>query len=117
MADFKLTEDQLKTLDEKIADNVIQELTEFSQGLTELENKVLTEICYQLETWRDGEPGYSCIDGSDITRELKLKPKVVAGVISSLCKKGYVYSEDGGDFNGILYPDWRKIPNNFGRAK
>jgi len=86
-------------------------------NLTELENKVLTEICEQLETWRDGEPGYSCIDGSDITRALNLKPKTTSGVISSLCKKGYIHSEDGGDFEGIIYADWEKIPNDFGRTK
>ena len=83
--------------------------------LTGLENTVLNEICLQLAVWRDGEPGYSCITGSDITSALNLKPKTTSGVISSLCKKGYISSEDGGDFNGIIYANWEKIPNDFGR--
>ena len=83
--------------------------------LTELEHKVLTELCHQLSIWRDGEPGYSCIDGSDITSSLKLKPKVVSGVISSLCKKGLVWSDDGGDFDGILYACWDKIDTDYAR--
>lgn len=84
-------------------------------NLTELENKVLNEICQQLATWRDDEPGYSCIDGADITRALNLKPKTTSGVIGSLCKKGYIQSDDGGDFNGIIYACWDKIPDQFGR--
>ena len=84
-------------------------------NLTKLETLVLTEICHQLETWRDDEPGYSCIDGSDITKALDLNPKTISGVISSLCKRGLVWSEDGGDFEGILYAQWDKIPNDFGR--
>ncbi len=85
--------------------------------LTELEKIVLEEICRQLAGWRDDEPGYSCIDGSDITKALQMKPKVIAGVISSLCKKGLIDSEDGGDFDGIIYPNWDKIPNDFGREE
>ena len=84
-------------------------------NLTALETKVLTEICHQLADWRDDEPGYSCIDVSDITQALELKPKTVSGVIGSLCKKGLIDSEDGGNFEGIIYPHWDKIPNDFGR--
>lgn len=84
-------------------------------NLTELENKVLNEICLQLAPWRDGEPGYSCIDGHDLTVALGLNPKTTSGVIGSLCKKGFICSEDGGDFGGIIYANWENIPNEFGR--
>lgn len=85
--------------------------------LTELEGKVLTEICKQLSTWRDKEPGYSCISGSDITKALQLKPKRTSGVISSLCQKGLLYSEIEGSETSepLLYPAWDKIPDDFAR--
>ena len=84
-------------------------------GLTNLENKVLDYLCKELSTWRETEPGYSCLEGSDVTRDLKLNPRTTSGVISSLCKKGYLTSEDEGHFKGIIYVDWQKIPDDFGR--
>jgi DNA-binding MarR family transcriptional regulator len=86
------------------------------KGLTEFENKVLDYICQELSTWREDEPGYSCIDGSDVTRDLQLKPRSTSGVIGSLCKKGYLVSEEG-DFKDILYIVWEKIPDDFGRVE
>ena len=83
--------------------------------LTELENKALDCLCRQLATWREDEPGYSCIDGTDITRELGWPARTTSGVIGSLCKKGFVVSDDNGDFDGILYVIWNNIPDDFGR--
>ena len=88
---------------------------EIVKELTTLENQALDALCKMLSTWREGEPGYSCIDGADITRALRWPPKTTSGVISSLCKKGYVETSDDGDFKGILYVKWGKIPENFGR--
>lgn len=84
----------------------------FTSGLTELENKVLTFICIELADWRDDEPGYSCTDGSDITKHFGWNPKTTSGVISSLCKKGLLDSDE--ELN-ILYPQWDSIPNEYGR--
>ena len=83
-------------------------------NLTELENQVLTFICQFLSTWRDDEPGYSCLGGDEIAPALKLGKRTTAGVIGSLCKKGFITSEDG-DFDGIIYANWEKIPNDFAR--
>ncbi len=82
--------------------------------LTELENKALLAICKELSIWRDSEPGYSCIDGNDVSIASGISKKSIAGVIGSLCKKGYIES-DSEDFDGIIYPHWDKIPTEFGR--
>jgi len=84
-------------------------------GLTELENKVLDFLCKELSDWRENEPGYSCFDGSDVTTKFGWNPKTTSGIVGSLCKKGYIQSDDEGDFEGILYVNWKMIPNDFGR--
>jgi len=89
---------------------------EIISTLTELENKALDCLCRQLAIWREDEPGYSCIDGADITRELGWPARTTSGVIGSLCKKGFIESDDNDDFDGLLYVRWEKIPNEFGRC-
>jgi hypothetical protein len=86
---------------------------ETMKSLTELEIKVLTAICQELESWRDSEPGYSCIDYTDLSG-LGLGKHVLAGVLGSLTAKNIIDVADG-DFKGIIYPRWENIDNNFAR--
>lgn len=85
------------------------------ESLTELENKVLDYLCRELATWREDEPGYSCVDGNDVTKEFKWNPKITSGIISSLFKKGYL--SDGYDDGTTLCVVWENIPNDFGRVE
>ena len=81
--------------------------------LTELETKVLTAICQELDMWRDSEPNYSCIDHKDL-KHLGLDRHVLAGVLGSLTSKELIDIQDG-DFRGIIYPRWENIENTFAR--
>jgi hypothetical protein len=51
---------------------------EIIKELTTLENQALDALCKMLSTWREGEPGYSCIDGADITRALRWPPRTTS---------------------------------------
>lgn len=84
------------------------------EGLTQNENMVLNFICQELATWRDDEPGFSDLDGRDVTKGcFPDRPATTAGVIGSLVKKGYIDVDE--DFDNIIYPNWSKIPDDFGR--
>jgi hypothetical protein len=85
--------------------------------LTTLENQVLFAICEELEDWRDSEPGYSCIDHTDLKR-LKLSKHTLAGVLGSLCTKDLISiaTESDADFINIIYPRWENIDDSFGRV-
>ncbi len=82
-------------------------------NLTPDEIKVLEYLCLELATWRDSEPGYSCVGGTDITKHFKWAGKTTSGLVSSLTRKRFVYSDD--QFPDILYPLWYMIPKSFGR--
>jgi hypothetical protein len=82
--------------------------------LIQKECDVLMYLCWELAQWRDSEPGYSCVGGTDVTKHFKWNGKITSGVMSSLARKGFVYSDD--EFVDISYPVWSKIPNSFGRV-
>lgn len=84
------------------------------EHLTELESIVLTEICKQLKMWRDDEPDYSCIDHSDL-KTTGLPKRTIAGVLGTLTQKNIIQIDEGDDFGGIIYPNWKNIDNDFGR--
>ena len=85
-------------------------------NLSEKERVVLKEICLKLKTWRETEPSYSCIMAKDLLK-CGLSKHQIAGCLSSLQEKEFIYIGDE-DWNvGYIYVNWDIIDDGFGWSR